>query len=167
MSRVLYLEAPNGYKLNVNSAFLAGGITNCTNWQSIVFEEIQNQFPTFDFKYDIAILNPRRKSFDITNPDESSKQILWEYQGINHYSNVFSVWFSSGPSVQPITLFELGAAFYNFNSENICIGVEPGYCRSFDVYKQIELRNPSTSISSNYKTHATNILTALKRFDFV
>ena len=165
MSKLLYLEAPYGHKLKVNSAFLAGGITNCPNWQEEVLEELRDLFPKFGFINDICIMNPRRKHFDISKKEESSIQILWEYQSINYHSNVFSIWFSEGPSDQPITLFELGAALYKFEPENICIGLDPGYKRAFDVETQVRLKYPSKKIVTTKKEHAINILKALKRFD--
>ncbi|MBT4446489.1 hypothetical protein HOC96_04540, partial [archaeon] len=62
-----YIEAPTKYQGNtgtgMKSIFLAGGITNCYDWQSDICDLLQNE--------EVTLLNPRRKRFPIDDPRES------------------------------------------------------------------------------------------------
>jgi len=67
-----YIESPENYsnKPDRMAIFLAGGITNCPDWQSEIVDSLQN--------FDITLLNPRRKKFPINDPGASKEQISWE-----------------------------------------------------------------------------------------
>lgn len=78
--------------------FLAGGITNCPDWQSKMIDELKN--------VDITIYNPRRKNFPTDDPNASEEQITWEYAHLKT-ADIISFWFSRG-SLNPIVLYELG-----------------------------------------------------------
>jgi hypothetical protein len=82
------------------SCFLAGGITNCPWWQDDIIEALAEEEGT--------LFNPRRRDFDVTDPDASRKQITWEFFALEA-ANVFSMWFSNAESDQPICLYELDA----------------------------------------------------------
>ena len=58
--------------------FLAGGITNCSDWQSKVIEELG--YYSLD---NLLVFNPRRKNFNITDSHASRKQIEWEFKYLN------------------------------------------------------------------------------------
>ena len=49
------------------SVFLAGGITDCPDWQSEVIKYLRRY--EINNKLDLVVYNPRRKFFDIYNDD--------------------------------------------------------------------------------------------------
>jgi hypothetical protein len=117
--------------------FLAGGITNCPEWQKQVIVGLKNvQVGT--------LLNPRRENFPIHDPNASKEQITWEYRGL-HMADVFSMWFCKGKSDQPICFYELGRYLalrqVDKQLDRVVIGVEEGFHRSQDVYIQTGLVN--------------------------
>lgn len=80
--------------------FLAGGITNCPDWQSelIAHPEI--------VKREGTLLNPRQPSFDTKNKMASVMQIGWEHTSLTS-ADCIIFWFARG-SMNPIALFEYG-----------------------------------------------------------
>lgn len=61
--------------------FLAGGITNCPDWQSEVIENLQKYDQKYQNELDsLVIFNPRRPNFPIDDPNASLQQITWEFQ---------------------------------------------------------------------------------------
>lgn len=136
---MIYYESPKEYKpdnyidgkfKNIPSLFLAGGITDCPDWQKEMTKKLGNT--------DIILLNPRRANFDINEKDAAKKQIDWEYRHLR-YATAISFWFPK-ETLCPIVLFELG---YWFNrSKDIFIGVHPEYKRKEDVYTQVSLSIP-------------------------
>lgn len=140
------IEAPNkpsnlAYN-NMTKLFLAGGITDCPDWQSEVIEELSK----YNDLGDLMIFNPRRKDFDITDKDASRKQIEWEFEYLNDM-DIFTMYFAkSETSVQPICMYELGRhlarmceRYRSTWPDRILIGIEDGYLRSNDVEIQSEL----------------------------
>ena len=118
-----YIESPEEYiKGKSKSIFLAGGITNCPNWQQDLVKLLENS--------DLVILNPRRENFPIHDPKAAQEQITWEYE---HFKKVdmISFWFSRG-SLNPIVLFELGKWLVQ-KEKKIFIGIDPEYKRRQDV----------------------------------
>ena len=68
------ITAPKLYKIydwfNHDNIFIAGGISNCPDWQNEFIELVSNKLP------DTAVLyNPRRFDFDVSNPKDSEIQI--------------------------------------------------------------------------------------------
>ena len=153
------IMAPNEITdINRPTIFLAGGITDCPWWQDTIIEMLK--------PYDSGILlNPRRRNFPIHDPMAAKKQIEWEYYALNN-CDIFSMWFSSGESPQPICMYELGRhlALRCSKPETILIGVEKGYKRANDVYIQTRLVNKTIAlkISSKLNQHARNILHAVE-----
>ena len=148
------IVAPNNIDINSNfklSVFLAGGITNCHDWQSEVIEYLKH-YETNN-KLDLRVYNPRRPSFNIET-DDPEEQIRWEYNNIKS-SQIFSMYFCNSESDQPICMYELGMhlgrikenpsyAIRGFNSflnktYNTIISVEDGYKRANDVIIQTKL----------------------------
>ena len=84
----------------------------------------------------LVVLNPRRDSFDL-NDGMSETQIRWERDNLQR-SDITLFWFSSGPSVQPITLYELGKYTVR-NKPGLMVGCDPDYSRKFDVEFQCKL----------------------------
>lgn len=125
---------------NNTKIFLAGGITNCPDWQSELIEMIQNHRALAN---GVTIYNPRRKDFPIEDPSASETQITWEY---NHLRDADAVifWFSRG-SLNPIVLYELGM-WGNSRNRNFVVGIDSEYERKQDVILQIELAKPTCKL---------------------
>lgn len=112
--------------------FLAGGITNCPEWQDVVIAKLEDT-PG-------VLYNPRRKNFPIHDPGAAQEQIRWEFEHLEK-ADLFSIWFCNAPSDQPICMYELGRNLARFEHSNlpgfVVVGVEPGYRREQDVYHQV------------------------------
>lgn len=129
--------APSLEKPIFPSVFLAGGITNCKEWQKEVMRELEYE--------NISIYNPRQEHFDVTDKSASFKQITWEYERLEQM-DIFSMYFCNDNSDQPICMYELGRnivrmqnRFPNDWEKRIIISVEDGYRRKADVLIQTEL----------------------------
>lgn len=154
------ITAPNEIVTDgLPTIFLAGGITNCAPWQTVVIEG-------FRYGNDAVLLNPRRKSFSIFDIEESRKQIEWEFNALTN-CDIFSMWFADGDSVQPICMYELGryVTLRHRKLDRIVIGVDRNYLRKDDVYTQMKLIDPKLAdkISNNLEDHVSNIKMALKQ----
>ena len=118
-----YIEAPKNYiKRKSVAIFLAGGITNCPDWQQELVKLLENT--------NLVILNPRRENFPIHDPNAAQEQITWEYEHFKK-ADMISFWFSRG-SLNPIVLFELGKWLVQ-DEKPIFIGIDPKYERRQDV----------------------------------
>ncbi len=131
------ITAPSIELPTFTSVFLAGGITNCKEWQKKVIYELE-------FK-DISIFNPRQEHFDMSDINASFNQILWEFERLEKM-DIFSMYFCNDNSDQPICMYELGRniirmqnRFPNDWEKRIIISVEDGYKRKNDVLIQTEL----------------------------
>jgi hypothetical protein len=120
--------------------FLAGGITNCAEWQDAVLDLLKDEDDH------LIIFNPRRKNFPINDPSASLEQIQWEFDYLEE-CNIFSMYFD-GPtkSDQPICFYELGRniermkqRFPNDWSKRIIISVNSNFKRVDDVIIQTML----------------------------
>lgn len=150
-------EAPNEVILEDNdiTCFLAGGISNCENWQTQVIKELS--------KYNLpnlVLINPRRSYFDANNFD-NEEQIKWEFNQLEK-ADIFSMYFCNSVSVQPICMYELGRnlllmqhKFKNWKNR-IIITIEDGYSRKSDVEIQsaLALGYYPISLARNPKEHA-------------
>ena len=127
------IKAPKIYdkKPNENSLFMAGGISNCSDWQKDFKDLLKNE--------DIVLLNPRRDDWDKINPE---KQIKWEFDHFQKATAV-SFWFCH-ETLCPITLYELGKE----SAINIplFVGIDPEYKRKLDVEVQSKLIRPNLKI---------------------
>lgn len=112
--------------------FLAGGISNCPDWQSEFINKCEH--------LPVILYNPRRTNFDINNTDDTYDQIHWEHNMMEN-SDIIVFWFSSG-SLNPIVLYELGK--YIRSNKQIIIGIDPEYSRKDDVIIQSELAKNQT-----------------------
>lgn len=142
------ITAPEIYndKKNHIKCFLAGGITNCSNWQKTVIENIEEYAldTKVDLKY-LDIYNPRRDNFPINNPNAAEEQIKWEFNYLEN-SDIFSIYFCNAPSDQPICMYELGRnisekinEYMNTYPYRIIISIEKGYKREQDILIQTKL----------------------------
>ena len=112
--------------------FLAGGITNCPDWQSYVVNELK------DIE-NLTVYTPRRKNFPINDPNAAEEQIAWEFQHLKE-ADILFFWFSRG-SLNPIVLYELGM-WCNTGKKLSLIGIDPEYERKQDVIIQTKLARP-------------------------
>lgn len=91
-----YLEAPKySNELRGEKIFLAGGITNCYEWQYPAAQELLD-------RTDLSVLNPRRKDFDVSNLSDSAEQIKWEHYYLRKADRIL-FWFPK-TSICPISL---------------------------------------------------------------
>lgn len=131
-----YIEAPKtlGYSLFRKSIFLAGGITNCPEWQKEMVGLLSET--------DLVLLNPRRENFPIHDPSAALEQITWEYDHLR-IANAILFWFPC-ETLCPIVLYELGA--WSMTDKPLFIGVHPQYKRRQDVEVQTGLARPDIEI---------------------
>ena len=124
-----YLEAPRECfgMVHTKSVFLAGGITNCPDWQAEIVEKLDHT--------DLFLLNPRRAQFPTDDPNAAEEQIKWEYKYL-HKAHSILFWFPS-ETLCPIVLYELG--YWNHSFKKCFIGIHPDYKRRRDVEIQTEL----------------------------
>lgn len=134
------ITAPAIYtpKENEIKCFLAGGITQCENWQEEVIELLSAE-SNLD---NLVVYNPRRKNFDVFDSAKAQEQIVWEFMQLEKM-DIFSMYFCNSPSVQPICWYELGRnlvrmqqRFPNDWRTRIGITIESDYSREFDVRMQ-------------------------------
>jgi hypothetical protein len=136
----IIIEAPNDvYSLENKKnlkLFLAGGISNCPDWQSEVIKELRDV-------RGLTIYNPRRADFPMHIPEASEEQITWEYYKLKE-ADIICFWFSRG-SLNPIVLYELGR-WGNSSDKPIIVGLDPEYERIHDVLIQTKLSRPKVEL---------------------
>lgn len=121
------------------TVFLAGGITNCPDWQTPTGSQL-NELTN------LVIFNPRRTAWNMENSEEESrKQIIWEHEHLQR-SETILFWFPK-ETLCPITLFELGK--YLVSNKKLVVGTHPEYQRRLDVIVQSRLVRPDMKIWSN------------------
>lgn len=141
-SSPIVIEAPHDWNADVDSTgrdhqlFLAGGITNCSDWQSEMIGLLED--------FDGVIFNPRRRQWP-RDSESLSEQIHWEQTHLDR-SHLRLFWFAQ-ETVCPITLFELGNALGK--SQSIVIGADPNYCRREDLKIQLSLIRPDLVIANS------------------
>ena len=116
--------------------FLAGGISNCPDWQAVLIDDIK-AIPN------LTVYNPRRKNFPIGDPNAAEQQITWEFNHLRD-ADIVIFWFSKG-SLNPIVLYELGM-WGNSNNRPMIVGIDEGYERKQDVEIQTRLSRPNIPI---------------------
>ena len=116
--------------------FMAGGISNCPDWQSEVISKAadSNLNSTLGLMgKELVLINPRRPDFDVSKSESSVAQIKWERQHLALADSI-TFWFPKEGACM-ITLFELGCALGA--GREFSVGVEPGYSRELDVRVQL------------------------------
>lgn len=152
---MIYVEAPHKVEVSKKSIFLAGGITDCPDWQKKVVEKIKD--------LDIVIYNPRRANFDVSDPNALKMQIEWEHEMLKK-ADVISFWFCK-ETIQPITLYELGA--HTVTSKPLIIGMDKGYERRDDVEIQTKLERPDTKFVYSLKDLSDRIFKLFNEVLFI
>ena len=131
--------------------FLAGGITNCSNWQKTLIDIFSSTLKEKEYLLNILFINPRRKnSISFKNEEEIIKQIKWEFKYLNK-CDLFTMFFDDTKlSDQPICFYELGKYLNQFQNiyknnyeEHIIISYKKGFKRSLDLKIQIDLATNS------------------------
>lgn len=143
------LTAPyyfNAYNSSQKTLFLAGGITNCPEWQNDVLDEFK--------KLPVTIFNPRRENFPIEDPNASVEQIKWEHRHLELADGIM-FWFPK-ESICPIVLFELGK--YLRNKTNLFIGTHLKYPRRQDVVIQTKLVREDLTIHTSINDLCTDVI---------
>lgn len=135
------------------SVFLAGGITNCPDWQSEAIE----RFKSIE-AYSFTLYNPRRENFPINDPSASEQQIVWEFNHLRD-ADIIIYWFASG-SLNPIVLYELGM-WGNSSDKTIFIGCDPEYARTQDVLIQTKLARPEQFVYSDLGSLCDDVMRLL------
>jgi hypothetical protein len=136
------------YSTPTKSLFLAGGISNCPDWQSELIALLS------DYN-NLTIFNPRRPNYPMDNPNEAYKQIKWEYDQLKT-ADMIVVWFSKG-SINPIVLYELGIWVNARPEVPAFIGIDPGYERAEDVLIQTKLARQEITVVDSLDKLATQI----------
>jgi hypothetical protein len=137
------------------SLFLGGGISNCPNWQEEFVQSImylRNVLP-------LAIVNPRREDFDVSDPSMSVRQIQWEFDALNRCDWVL-FWFPK-ETLCPITLYELGAQ--TKGNKKLFVGTHPLYQRALDVEVQLSLARPEIVVRHSLEELVEDVVNALKQ----
>lgn len=151
--------------------FLAGGISNCSNWQKEVTAFLIQNLP-INIKKAIIIFNPKRETvFDFTKEDESKKQIQWEFKYLEQM-DLFTMFFD-GPTIssQPICFYELGrhlsqmqSRFKDDFNKRIIVSYKKEFSRAFDVAIQTSLATEDKVKAievASPKEHAERILQSI------
>lgn len=171
--RVITAPEPLDIKDDEIAVFLAGGITNCEDWQKEVIDLLQyNNRPNVIER--LVIFNPRRENFPIHDPNAAQEQIEWEFNALEK-CDIFSMYFSGGDSDQPICMYELGRNIVRMQmkhpldwKDRIVITIEKGYKREQDVRIQTQLACGDLFIpvaqwmTFTVETHEDQIMTAYR-----
>ena len=130
-----YIKCPQDYfgEVNNKKIFLAGGISQCYDWQ----EDAADYLMLHLAGYDVDILNPRRDNFNVDTSEE--EQVAWEYNAIQ-LSDYLLFWFPK-TSVCPITLFELGQAlgYRTKFRRTVAIGMDEAYIKRENILAQLHM----------------------------
>ena len=171
---LIEIKAPEVYssiKYNLNtypSLFMAGGISNCSDWQVELANKLDNE--------NLVIFNPRRDDFNVLDPAMELEQIQWEHRYLREAQAVL-FWFPK-ETLCPITLFELGATLertrvvidndyngYDAYPQTIFIGTDPDYKRRRDVEIQTSLVLPGINIVDSIDGLASQVKQWVKQFN--
>lgn len=152
-----FITAPDPIPVDTNGpfVFLAGGITNCGEWQQEMISFLDQQLTPHSEYNDVVILNPRRNGVDWV--DIADQQIKWKFNAIK-MSDIFTMWFDGSESIQPICLFELGKALVT--KERIVLGVHTKYRRYYDVQYQCALEGKRID-AKDFETYKWAVLKAI------
>ena len=127
--------------------FLAGGISNCPDWQAEVIRDAAD--------LDVSLYNPRRPGGAFTDDGGAADQIRWEFQALNR-ADLILFWFCA-ETIQPIVLFELGR--WSATTKPLVVGAHPSYPRRLDVVEQLALVRPQLVVTDTL----TDLTTQLRK----
>ena len=129
--------------------FLAGGITNCPDWQQEMRYLLEET--------DLTVVNPRRENFPMGDDAAATFQIEWEFR---HMRRVDAILFwLPADTLCPITLYELGA--WSMEAvKPIFVGTSPSYTRRLDVVEQTALVRPDIEVVDSLSALADQVIAA-------
>ena len=145
------VEAPAVFDRSGLSIFLAGGITGCPDWQADLVGLLGPQL-----EHRATLLNPRRSSFDASQPGVAREQIEWEFHHLR-WADVILFWFPK-ETLCPISLYELGA--WSMTGKPLFVGVHPDYARKLDIEIQTQLERPEIRLACSLAELASQVVTA-------
>lgn len=149
---MVHIVSPFGGTGNSQTLFLAGGISNCPDWQAEIIKKLQNT--------DLTLINPRRPgTFDPKDEELAPKQIQWEYENLFH-ANAVLFWFPC-ETLCPIVLLELGKECNT--KRKIFVGCHPDYARKLDVREQLRNARPEVEVVYSLDELAKQVLGWCKR----
>lgn len=149
------MEAPNYQEVEPDSVkvFLAGGTSNCPNWQLEIVEIFSEVCSD-----KVVMFNPRREDWRFDN-GESYRQIKWESEHLSR-ADIIAFWFAKG-SVNPISLFEYG--YYGLGSNRtIVVGADMEYSRKYDIMVQTKIIREEQHVCESFKRFRNELLTEVK-----
>ncbi len=129
------------------SVFLAGGITNCPDWQVEMVHLLSDT--------DLVLFNPRRPYFPMGEIGAARGQIEWEFNHLER-ADCILFWFPC-ETLCPIVLYELGR--WAHSEKTIFVGVHPQYQRREDVRVQIEFARPEVAVMDSLKRLSLQVKT--------
>lgn len=148
-----YVEAPedavDDKNLEEPLVFMAGGITDCPDWQQQILQMIRQTGTS------LVLMNPRRTNFPIHDPKAAEAQIRWEHLHLKK-AHAILFWFPK-ETLCPIVLYELGA-WSMMVHKPIFVGMDPKYKRRQDVEIQTKLVRPEVKVVYSLKDLAVNVL---------
>lgn len=152
---MIYVEALDELKSGVEgkTVFLAGGISDCPNWQQEMCSLLQDT--------NLILLNPRREHFPIGDPSAAREQIAWEHRHLKA-ADAILFWFPR-ETLCPIVLYELGA--WSMTSKPIFVGIHPKYTRRRDVEVQTGLVRPDVKIVYRLDELASQVASNLEHVE--
>lgn len=126
-----YVQCPAEYDGQRPTLFLAGGISNCADWQVPLRDLVHSMCPG------LVPVNPRRENFDVSKPEMTEEQIKWEFKQLRKAAAIV-FWFPR-ETLCPITLYELGtwSVLHKMHGCDIFVGTDPEYARKEDVKIQL------------------------------
>ena len=142
---VRVIQAPEEFAETGESIFLAGGISDCRDWQDDMIEMLDS--------FDGTILNPRREVWPTWGAD-LDHQVGWERRHLA-VATLRLFWFTS-ETVCPITLFELGQTIGS--SRPFVVGTHPAYGRRENVIIQTRLATPGVRVVSSLEELADSAM---------
>lgn len=154
MKMVTALESPAA--ADRPRIFMAGGITNCPDWQTELAGRIDRGVGT--------LFNPRRAHFPIDDPSAADEQIRWEHDALRLADGIL-FWFPA-ETLCPIVLYELGA--WSMTTKPLVVGCHPDYRRREDVFIQTELARPDVPLRDSLEDVAWEVglmVTRLRDWD--
>lgn len=154
---VRYIEAPNAIPSPDDDArfrprvFLAGGISHVPDWQRTAVQLLEAS------GVGLTVLNPRRSSFDLNDPDAERTQVDWEFDGLEHLADVAMFFFPDCDprfTEQPIAMFELGAALQR-RRQKLVLGIDHGYSRAGNLSFQFDNARRAGLLPKDFVIHTT------------
>lgn len=144
------ITAPDRAPATGPTVFLAGGISQCPDWQTQAIDLLGTAPALQDAAY--TVLNPRRP-FPFDDPTDVDEQIEWEWRRLRG-ADIHAFWFPASSSPQPIALFELGSWL---RATRLVVGVEPGYTRAADVDRQVSFTRPHLVVHNHIEAWASEV----------